>query len=76
MRFNSLKIITFSDHFSFFFFEFFMDHISKKFSKEQIRYHKEKHFFIISLKKMKKNEINQKPHLINFKLILVRINQN
>ena len=74
MRFKLLlKIITFSKHFSFFFFEFFMDHISQKFSKEHLRYHKEKHFFYYFFKK---NEINQKPHLINFKLILMRINQD
>ena len=77
MRFKLLlKIITFSEHFFlffFFFFEFFMDHISKKFSKEQIRCHKEKHFFYYFFKKMKSNK---KSHLINFKLILVKTNQN
>ena len=56
-----LKIMTFYEHFSvfFFFFEFFMDYISKKFSKEQIRCHKEI-FFFISSKKMKWNEIQSK----------------
>ena len=78
MRFKLLlKIMTFSEHFSSsFFFEFFLDHISKKFSKEQIRCHKEKFFFIISLKKWNKMKSNQKSHLVNFKLILVKINQN
>ena len=78
MRFKLLlKIMTFSEHFSvFFFFEFFMDYISKNFSKEQIRCHKEKHFFITSLKKWNKMKSNQKSHLVNFKLILGKINQN
>ena len=49
-----LKIMTFFEHFFFCFFEFFMDHMSKFFfffSKEQIRCHNEKHFFIIFFKK-------------------------
>ena len=47
-----LKIMTFFEHF-FVFFEFFMDHIFNFFffSKEQIRCHKEKYFFIIFFKK-------------------------
>ena len=58
MRFKLLlKIMTFFEHFSFFFFEFFMDHISRIFLKEHIKCHKEKHFFIISLK----NEIKWNP---------------
>ena len=79
MRFKLLlKIMTFSKNFSFsffFFFEFFMDHISKFFSKEQIRCRKEKKI-IISFKKWNRMKSNKKSHLINFKLILVRTNQN
>ena len=51
-----LKIITVSKHFSIFFLNFH-DHISKSFSKKQIRCHKEKHFFYYFLKKWNKNEI-------------------
>ena len=74
MRFKlPLKIMTFSEHFFF----FFHDNISKKFSKEQIRCHKEKHFFYYFFKKNeKKIKSNKKSHLINYKLILVRTNQN
>ena len=80
MRFKLLlKIMTFSELFFFFFwilnFEFFMDHISKFFSKEQIRCRKEKKI-IISFKKWNRMKSNKKSNLINFKLILVRTNQN
>ena len=71
MRFKLLlKIMTFFEHFSFFFFNgsylqfFFLKRADKK------------HFFIISLKKWNKTKSNKKLHLINFKLILMRTNQN
>ena len=61
MRFKLLlKIMTFFEHFSVF-LNFSWIISPKIFLKEQIRCHKEKHFFIISSKKkMKKNEIQSK----------------
>ena len=82
MRFKLLlKIMTFLEHFSVFFFFFFNFFnfswiISpKKISKEQIRWYKEKLFYYF-FKKWNKMKSNKKSHLINFKLILVRTNQN
>ena len=63
----------------FCFFEFFMDHVSFYlhffFFFLQIGCYKGKHFLLF-LKKMKKMKSNKKSHLINFKLILVKTNQN
>ena len=76
MRFTLLlNIITFFWAFFFFLNFSWIISISKKFSKEQIRCPKGKHFFFVYYfsKKMKSN---QKSHLINFKLIFVRTNQN
>ena len=76
MRFKLLlKIIMVSKHFSFFLFKFSWSYL-QKFSKKQIRCHKEKHFFYYFLKNEIKMKSNKKSHLINFKLILVRTNQN
>ena len=80
MRFTLLLKIMTCFWACFFFLNFsWIISISKKFSKEQIRCPKGKHFFfyIISQKKWKKKKkSNQKSHLINFKLIFVRTNQN
>ena len=70
MRFKLLlKIMTFLSIFWIF-------PISKFFSKKQIRCPKGKHFFLFFILKKIKMKSNQKSHLIIFKLILVRINQN
>ena len=77
MRFNLLlKIMTFSEHFFFFFKNFSWIISPDFFKKNQIRYHKKNIFLLFLKKKRKKMKSNQKAHLINFKLILVRINQN
>ena len=79
LRFKLLwKIMTFFEHFSVFLnFSWIISFsIFKFFSKEQIRCHNEFFIIIISLKKWNKMKSNQKSHLINFKLILVRTNQN
>ena len=76
MRFKLLlKIMTFFEYFSFFFFNFSWIISPKKISKEQIRWYKEKLFYYF-FKKWNKMKSNKKSHLINFKLILVRTNQN
>ena len=88
MRFKLLlRIITFFWAFFFFFFYFFYGSylflssksLKKKKKKKKKRSRKDaikENNFIISLKKWSKMKFNKKSHLINFKLILVRINQN
>ena len=55
-----------------------MDHINlqKNFKRADKMPKRKTFFYIISLKKMKELKSNQKSHLINFKLILLRTNQN
>ena len=79
MRFNLLlKIMTFFLSIFLFFWNFHGSYLQNFFFflKEQIRCHKEKRFLLLLQKKWKKMKSNQKSHLINFKLILVRTNQN
>ena len=78
-----LKIMTFSEHFFFLnffkflnFLKFFHGSYLQNFFKRANKMPLRKTFFIISFKKWNKMKSNKKSHLINFKLILMRTNQN